>query len=607
MLQRSFQVKISFALHIFFMLLPIFVCSQSERQIDSINDLYVQGLNIPQEEIIMLFTENIKNAETISYLEGKADALSKLSLAYGYQGKYKESAEYGIQAVRQYEALNMLDQVAYRYAEMGYGMKYSNLEKALSYMRKGKSIAERDQNEKVLKDIYNNYGVLKEIENELDSALYFYNRSLKIKQQQNDTIGIPYSLSNMAGVYGLQKNFDKAKTYFNKALETRLRYHDSTGIAENYTQIAEVFMAEEKWSQAIPLVHQSLPISKAKKYRNLTQYNYKLLSDIYKTQNNTDSALYYFEQYAMLKDSVHNIKVNETIAKLSIEFETEKKEKQILEQRTVLAEKETDINRKNTLLFGSLAALFLVGLLGYLFYDQQKLKNRQIKKESELETALARIETQNRLQEQRLRISRDLHDNIGAQLTFIISSIDNLKYGFTDMSEKLAAKLSGISGFTSQTIYELRDTIWAMNKNEITFEDLQARISNFIEKARDASQNTAFSFQISSEVDRAYTFTSVQGMNSYRIIQEAVNNALKYAKASNIYVVISKENTMLQITITDDGTGFSTSEVRQGNGLNNMKKRAKEAGGTLKIISEPSKGTTVKVSLSNVPKTVRFV
>jgi len=73
-----------------------------------------------------------------------------------------------------------------------------------------------------------------------------------------------------------------------------------------------------------------------------------------------------------------------------------------------------------------------------MFYNQQKLRNSQLRKENELKTALAQIETQNRLQEQRLRISRDLHDNIGAQLTFIISSIDTLKLRFKDMNEKLS-------------------------------------------------------------------------------------------------------------------------------------------------------------------------
>ncbi|HCY83071.1 MAG TPA: two-component sensor histidine kinase, partial [Xanthomarina gelatinilytica] len=105
-----------------------------------------------------------------------------------------------------------------------------------------------------------------------------------------------------------------------------------------------------------------------------------------------------------------------------------------------------------------------------------------LKKETELKEALIKIETQNKLQDQRLRISRDLHDNIGAQLTFIISSLDNLKYGFK-LPDNLNDKLKYISEFTSSTIYELRDTIWAMNKSEISFEDLQSRISNFIEKA----------------------------------------------------------------------------------------------------------------------------
>src|SRR5690606_18559390 len=216
--------------------------------------------------------------------------------------------------------------------------------------------------------------------------------------------------------------------------------------------------------------------------------------------------------------------------------------------------------------------------------------NRQLQKESELKTALAKIETQNKLQEQRLRISRDLHDNIGAQLTFIISSIDNLKFGFTDISEKLGQKLTGISQFASQTIYELRDTIWAMNKENITFEDLQARIANFIEQAKNASEKTEFSFNIEKNVDETHVFSSVEGMNIYRINQEAVNNALKYAAADEDEVNISKEKNKHQIEIADNGKGFDPNTTEMGNGLNNMKKRAREIGGTLQIKSS-KKGT----------------
>src|SRR5690554_3568603 len=108
------------------------------------------------------------------------------------------------------------------------------------------------------------------------------------------------------------------------------------------------------------------------------------------------------------------------------------------------------------------------------------------------------------------------------------------------MSEQLRNKLSGISSFTSQTIYELRDTIWAMNKENITIEDLQSRISNFIEQAKSVSEQTDFSFNMDDDVSENQMFSSLEGVNIYRIIQEAVNNSLKYASAKSIEVNISK-------------------------------------------------------------------
>ncbi|MBT0606676.1 tetratricopeptide repeat-containing sensor histidine kinase [Aequorivita echinoideorum] len=567
--------------------------AQNRQKIDSINKLYVQGLNIPQDSIVAIFKKNAERANRIKYEKGEADAYFQLSLVYGYQGKYDLSTENSIKAIAIYEKLNLMDRIADFYAESGYSMKYNDLEKAMKTMQKGKAIAEQNKLDTILKDVYNNYGVLKEINQELDSALYYFEKGLAIKQRHNDTIGIPYSWSNMAGVYGLQGNFEKSREFFNRSLNQRLLWADSLGIAENYTQLGEVFMAEEKWNNAIPLVHQSLPISIKKQYKNLTQYNYKLLSDIYKKLNNTDSALYYFEQYSAVKDSVHSIKVKEKIAALNVEYETKKKQNEILKQRAQLAEKDLEVRRKNTFIFGSLGLAFLLGLLGYLLYNQQKLKNRQFQKEAELKSALAKIETQNKLQEQRLRISRDLHDNIGAQLTFIISSIDNLKFGFTDISEKLGNKLSAISSFTSQTIYELRDTIWAMNKEHITFEDLQARISNFIEHARIASEKTNFTFEIASTVNKNHLFTSVEGMNIYRIIQEAVNNALKYAEASEIKVLIEAKDEKFVLKISDNGTGFDEKNSSGGNGLNNMRKRASDINADIKIASTPEKGTSV--------------
>ncbi|MFK5986804.1 MAG: ATP-binding protein, partial [Pseudomonadota bacterium] len=150
------------------------------------------------------------------------------------------------------------------------------------------------------------------------------------------------------------------------------------------------------------------------------------------------------------------------------------------------------------------------------------------------------------------------------------------------------------SSFTTQTIYELRDTIWAMNKTQITFEDLQSRITNFINNAKSATSKTEFTFEIDKDLNQKIIFTSVQGMNIYRIIQEAVNNSIKYAKASEVKVMIS-ENNGFHIEITDDGIGFAEDQVALGNGINNMKKRTRDLNGSFAISSSVKKGTAIKV------------
>ena len=165
------------------------------------------------------------------------------------------------------------------------------------------------------------------------------------------------------------------------------------------------------------------------------------------------------------------------------------------------------------------------------------------------------------------------------------------------LDEKLNVKLENISKFASSTIYELRDTIWAMNKSEITFEDLQIRISNYIDKAHLSDDKIEFSFKVDDNVDASKKFSSVEGMNIHRIIQEAINNSLKHANATEIKVRVSEQNDKLKFMVSDNGNGFDINTAEKGNGLLNMQKRVQEIGGELTIASNVNKGTQIMILL----------
>ena len=89
------------------------------------------------------------------------------------------------------------------------------------------------------------------------------------------------------------------------------------------------------------------------------------------------------------------------------------------------------------------------------------------------------------------------------------------------------------------------------------------------------------------------------GMNLYRTIQEAVNNAIKHAKAKNISIAINGIKDDFQITISDDGIGFDESNIRKGNGLLNMEKRIDEIKGTIHFSKNEKNGMQIVIQIKN--------
>lgn len=527
-------------------------------------------------------------------------SINNLGMYNWNRGEFKKAQDYFFKALEMNDAYGDEQSSAKYLNNIGLIYQEMNIvDKALEYHLKSYEIRKKHNLLKEEVASLNNIGICLKDLARYDEAMTKYEEGLKKGLESGNLIDYYRILENIASLQDELGNLDLAIEYYKRALQKRDNMpKDEKGDLIILGKLAGIYNRLGKPVDALKYINKSEEV--LVKYPHYLNYADDLLvnaAESYYRLNNNDKGRDYILRFVKLKDSIFSQENANAIADFEVKYETEKKEKQILVHRAELAEKELVIQQRNYQFFGLLGVVALFGLLGYMLFNQQKLKNKQLQKESELKEALVKIETQNELQEQRLRISRDLHDNIGAQLTFIISSLDNLKYGFDIKNQDLTSKLSGISSFTRDTIYELRDTIWAMNKNEISFEDLQTRISNFIEKADIASKHIKFEFAFDKDVNSSMTFTSINGMNIYRIIQEAINNAIKYADATKISVYIHKKENAIEIEVIDDGKGFDIKNIELGNGINNMKKRADEIEAKFSILSKENKGTTIKIAV----------
>lgn len=563
-----------------------------EQAVSSIIEIPYGSFVAELEKSEQLFNKGIEISKSINDSIALGEIMFKYGLLKSYQNKFDQGLEYTLQAIRIFENLNNNTKAGIAYGGLGYNLRTRDLEKGFYYMRKGIKLLEIENNLEGLNPVYDNYGVLLSENKKLDSALHYQYKSLAIKKQLKDSIGLGYSYANIANTFAEKQNYDLAKTYVDSSTVIRNKIADNYGITVNYVHVAEIFQQEENYEKAIENYKTCADLANKYNYKHLEKYCYQKIAECYQKIDNYKQAFQFKEKFQSLKDSTENVLAQNKIEELQIQFETEKKEKQLAEAKSDILIKEAKIKRRTTLIYYAFGLAFFLGLIGYLVYKQQRLKNKQIIKENQLKEALIKIENQNNLQEQRLAISKDLHDNIGSQLTFIISSLDNLKY-FEFTKEKLYDKFDSIGNFTRSTITDLRDTIWAMNKEEITFEDLKTRTTNFIEAAKTSLLGIDFEFNYPKDTDNV-KLNSLQGIDVYRIIQEAINNAVKHAKATKIVVNFEIDGSDLKISIIDNGVGFDQSTIEAGNGLSSMKKRANEIDADFEMKSS-NQGTEITI------------
>jgi signal transduction histidine kinase len=203
------------------------------------------------------------------------------------------------------------------------------------------------------------------------------------------------------------------------------------------------------------------------------------------------------------------------------------------------------------------------------------------------------LELQQNLAEQRQRISRDLHDDVGSTLNSISVYSEIAKQQLKVTNPESLPILERIGDSSRDLVSTINDIVWAINPQNDKFENIALKMRLF---AADLlmPEDVDFDFQADTSLNDV-NLSLEQRKQFYLIFKEAINNVYKSAECSTLKVHLELCEKNICMTIVDNGKGFDTQNPKQGNGLKSMAERAKILRGVLEIYSESGKGTRVKL------------
>jgi len=240
--------------------------------------------------------------------------------------------------------------------------------------------------------------------------------------------------------------------------------------------------------------------------------------------------------------------------------------------------------------FKTVAVIFVLGAVASAakYISVRKIKMR-----------VEELERRHALENERKRISKDMHDELGANLTRI-AILSEISKNEADDSDKLQTNLEKIAETARATIDSMSEIIWAINPQNNTLDNLSAYLRKCAAAVFEMTPvrchldfpETAPSHPISAEFRR----------HIFMVVKEAMHNVVKHAKATEVEMKFISYDHTLEVLVKDNGQGFSSGTLNgYGNGLLNMSKRMEEVGGKFEIQSQPQQGTEIRISAKIKP------
>ncbi|MFY9465659.1 MAG: ATP-binding protein [Sediminibacterium sp.] len=244
---------------------------------------------------------------------------------------------------------------------------------------------------------------------------------------------------------------------------------------------------------------------------------------------------------------------------------------------------------------GATILLFLAAMVVYFVIQYQQKQHQNKTTTIHMQQAFQEelLLTQAEVKEQTLQtIAADLHDNIGQLLSITNATLSSVNLNDRQKSEQ---KIKDAIGFVNTSIKDLRQLAKLLQAENLLQQGLVQAVEQEMQWMEKHGQYAVTYVQ---EMDHTYSPNPKKELIAFRLLQETLNNIMKHARATAIHCELHFRNHELQLSVSDNGSGFDPlllNNSAAGLGINNMKKRSALIGGTIEISSETNRGTTIHI------------
>ncbi len=440
--------------------------------------------------------------------------------------------------------------------------------------------------------IYNNSAVAYGSLQVLDSAKYMVDKGLAIAKTSCDNQSIANSYFILGTIYAEANEYQKAIKQYELAKPYREKVGNPFFIAADLQSLSDLYYKSGKFREGIKAGEEALAV--ATKHNLLLKFEntYVGLAKNYRGLGDHQQASRYFELWAIAKDSIYKNSSASAVAEMQTKYETEKKEQQIALQTAQLSEQKLQLQKTYLIIVALVVVVALIVIVARGRFKRKQLMSEQ---EKELAVREAFIDATIRSQEnERKRFARDLHDGMGQLISSLRLMVNQL-----DKTASLENKIS-IAERSEVILNEMHTEIRSIAFNLMPQTLIQHGLVPALQEMGLRLNQTGKIFVTVNGFDIPERMNEVHEISLYRIIQEWVNNVIKYAEASKITIQLVGHEEEISITIEDNGNGFDIGvlENSQGNGWRNIKSRASLIRGELELDSRNGhKGTTFMLRL----------